>query len=188
MNKEVKKKLLIVGAIFGVVIMAIIIISIVMMSAVDSDIDGDAGAGDEIYANSAVFENRYQLNHSLGESVAALALEQISNAIFEEDELATAPHENISMDEYKNHFTVTIVETSYKKYTEHPQVFVFDIEVSDGRKYKAFVRQDTEYDAAIEERRICVTTVLLRDGTKLYKTSATNENLIKTLEKWAATL
>lgn len=182
--EEKKRKKIQIGLIVGgiVFVLLVVIISIVLMGSRPEE--KDSGPGSEIEEFSAVFENRYQLAQLYGDDGSGEILAQMEKVIFDEEEMKSATSENVSPDEFDNHYTVEIMETSVKKYTEFPLVYVFDVKVSDGRNYKVYSRQDTEYNSETEERESCFSTVIVRGEKKILNTDATNEALLDALQGW----
>lgn len=185
MEKKDRKTLLIAAVVVSAVL-AFVIIILTTMNRQQYTGNGNesTGYGSEIDAPSAVFENRAKLNKIYGRENSAIILTEIEEIVMSEKEIAAAPKENNSSDGIKTHYDTKLVEESFKLYSERPEVYTFNIEMSDGREYEAFVRQDSEYDVDMGERNICYTVVLIRDEEKNYRTTATVENLKNVLEAW----
>lgn len=165
-------------------ILAVLLVIAIVAVASRQPTEKDSGAGEEMAEFTAIYENRYQVAQLYGNSGSAEILNQMESVIFDETELAAAPGENVSPDEYEKHYTVEIVETSVRKYTEYPLVYTFFVKVSDGREYQVYTRQDSEYNQASDERRMCYSIVMTRAGQKALRTNATDETLLNFLQEW----
>lgn len=141
---EEKRRRIIIACIVGFVVILLISITgvFVYYNSIDSAGDND-GPSNEIYENSAVFENRPIINAAIGSPATSVILDNVANFIFSEVEMATAKHENTANYEMPNYYNVKI-NNDLLSYNSN-YIYKVSIEVSDGRRYELSFRTDDKY-------------------------------------------
>ena len=173
-----------IGAIAFVLVIILLIIVALNRVPQESTVDGAVVTEEEELNQSLYIENYYQLSQSLGDNGAAAVRQQLEKIVFDETELTYATQPATSVDGYVNHYISTLIESSLDLYTSDPEVYTFLLEVSDGRVYQVYAR--ATYDCVENEygKESCYSVVAIRDGTVIFKTTATDPYVLELLEDW----
>ena len=183
-----KEKRPLLGFLLLVGLVAVVLVAILFgIPKPTPEIPQDTGVGSEEVA--VMFENRYQITRLYGASGSAEVLRQIEGVVL--DEMATSEDDDanganldgaVSKSDADLNLVATIRETSVRKYTDLPLVYVFEVAISDGREYRVFTRRDEE--CLDEACQAVISTVMIRDGLKHLNTEAKNENLTAVVRDW----
>lgn len=141
-----RKKLILPIAILLGFTVSIIIISIILMSLFPQDNRSDANLEDPQYV--AIFQNKYQLEYSIGEASAKKAFSYIDEIITSNNELSSTESPVASDSDTNIYLKATLDETSFKKVNKSADDFhaySFNIDLEDGRLYFIVARTDSSY-------------------------------------------
>jgi hypothetical protein len=104
------------------------------------------GPGKDIYGDTVIFNNRYQMDYTIGESSAAKVLTNLESYFLSKQEVETAPVKNLPpSNKPENYYSATIDEKSVKKDTSQEFAFTYNFGLSDGRSYIVTVKTDTSF-------------------------------------------
>ncbi|MBR3323864.1 hypothetical protein IKG16_03215 [Candidatus Saccharibacteria bacterium] len=140
-----RKKLIIpVSIAFGFVFI-IIITSIILMQIFPKNDRTDADLTSPKYI--ALFENRYQLDYSIGEESSTKSLTNIGKIIISNEELSSATKPITPNEKENAYLTSTIEETSFKTIPNlnNDHAYDFNLNISDGRSYHIVIRTDQTF-------------------------------------------
>lgn len=186
-DKNKVKKVL---TLFGVFVILIIIISAVLsiIFKITEEQKPEHYPDDSILNTSIIFENRYQLDYSIGKYNSAIALTQLETTLKSDTELNSAPSKNIpDKGNPDNYYTATIDEPSFTKLSSNPEYYTFQLHLSDKREYEVYVLYDEDKFAELSY----ITTVIKRtddasDSVNIYTSAEENTTFRKNAENWVS--
>lgn len=104
------------------------------------------GPGKEILSDVIEFENRYQVDYSIGYNSSAIVLNNITELLLTKSEKESAPHKNKSpIKNVDNHYIASIDEKEFKKVANQSYAYTFKLNLTDGRIYQIYIKTDPSY-------------------------------------------
>ena len=131
---EAKKKLLLVALSFGAFVIIIVIISIIFASSNSNYNPEDDVSMIDTTAPTVDFQNRYQLEFSVGQHAAANAFDILQTHLFEQDDS-------------NSHFLDAVLhEDTFRTLPHQPDFsYTFALSLNTGQTYQAYVRVDDTF-------------------------------------------
>lgn len=179
-----KKRLFIIISpiiLFFVIILIISAIFLIIQSKKPSQTD----VGTIEHQNIAIFENRYQLDYSIGEENASRTFDNINKIITDQNEIDSAPNKITPNNNSNTYYTSTLEETSFKLLSQNNgYTYSFNLDINDGRHYQVTIKTDPSYGSEY----IIILIKQLNDDNSYIIIDSDSLTLTDEIKTWAESL